>query len=141
MALPANVTCLQLLGRRCGDSVVQTRNLLTISTTPIRYGFPGQTAAREPKQQRQIEGPVAPANPVSAKAKVKRDNLQESRDKWIYTQAKKGDKTYRKIMLELAKLALEKGWRKLGSPQAVEQAADRYVVRHNLTPLPPRMER
>lgn len=100
-----------------------------------------QVAEQKRTSPAPIEAPAAPTRSETVKAKVKRDKLQESRDKWIYTQAKKGDKTYRKIMLELAKLALEKGWRKLGSPQAVEQAVDRYVVRHNLTPLPPRMER
>jgi len=77
----------------------------------------------------------------TTKTSVLRDKKAEARDAWLYKQAKKGDKTYRQIALELGRLAPAKGWRKLSSPQAVEQAVDRYIKRHKLDPLPPRTGR
>lgn len=82
------------------------------------------------------------AEPLQATAKKTTKNRKaEARDKWMYDQAKKTDKTYRQIMLDLASMAQSKGWRKLGSPQAVEQAIGRYIERNGLTPLPRRIER
>lgn len=90
------------------------------------------------------EPPAQPAHATKAPNEGKavlRDKRAEARDKWLYQQVKKGDKTYRQIMLDLVKVAKSKGWRKVGSPQAIEQAAERYVKRHNLPPLPPRIPR
>ena len=69
-----------------------------------------------------------------------RDKKTEARNKWLYHQVKKGNKTYRQIMLALAKKVQVNGWRKIVSPQGIEQAVNRYVERNGLDPLPPRIE-
>jgi hypothetical protein len=77
---------------------------------------------------------------TSKKAKILKNKKTDARDKWLYEEAKSGEKTYRSIMLELNKIAANKGWSKLGSPQAVEQAIRRYIRRHGKPALPPRKE-
>jgi hypothetical protein len=74
------------------------------------------------------------------KKKAPRDKETESRDKWLYNQCKKRKKTYKAIMLELQRIAQKRGWLTLSSPQAVLQAAQRFVKRHELENLPHRRE-
>jgi hypothetical protein len=67
----------------------------------------------------------------------RRDKRADARDRWLYQRCRKGD-TYKAVMFQLNRLAPRKGWRKLDSPQAVQQAVDRYIGRNHLDPLAPR---
>jgi hypothetical protein len=72
---------------------------------------------------------------------VQRNEKAEARDRWLYDRARqKNPPTWKALMGELNRTAAEHGWRKLGSPQAVKQAVDRYIHRKGLASLPPRKE-
>lgn len=95
---------------------------------------------KEPAKPAQAAGAPQPASPdKSAKRRrpAARDAKTEARDEWLYQQCKQG-KQYKAAMLELNKIAVERGWEDLSSPQGVQQAVERYVARNNLDPLPPR---
>jgi hypothetical protein len=64
-----------------------------------------------------------------------RDEKTEARDRWLYERCAAGA-TYRSVTVELARAAPRMGWRKISSPQGIEQAVDRYIRRHRLPPLP-----
>jgi hypothetical protein len=72
---------------------------------------------------------------------ARRDARVEARDKWLYRQAsKKQPPTWKALKAELNKIAGTRGWRRLSSAQAVEQAVRRYIRRNGLAPLPRRKE-
>lgn len=72
---------------------------------------------------------------------IQRDAKAESRDRWLYRQAsKKNPPTWKSLMAQMNKKAETHRWRKLSSPQAVEQALDRYIKRNGLDLLPPRKD-
>jgi hypothetical protein len=100
-----------------------------------------QRYCAEQEQGRSINHQQSESKVTPKQQKAIKDRKTEARDKWMYDQAKKGNKTYRQIMLDLAKVAQSKGWRKLDSPQAIEQAIGRYIKRNDLAALPPRKER
>jgi hypothetical protein len=86
----------------------------------------------------QIESAVAPKKSEAVKAKVKRDKLQEARDKWIYQQCCKGtahDTIARNISNKNPK------WGKISTKQGVLVCARRYAKRKGLPDPPPRQER
>jgi hypothetical protein len=64
-----------------------------------------------------------------------RDQRLEARDDWIYHQCCNSHLIYRKILSELHKLCLQKGWSKIASIQGLRSAAKSYACRHHL-PMP-----
>jgi hypothetical protein len=67
-----------------------------------------------------------------------RDKNLEARDKWIYRQCCDLRKTLGQIVVELGRIAGEKGWRKISRIQGIRSAAFRYAKRHGLDAPPPR---
>jgi hypothetical protein len=74
-------------------------------------------------------------------AAVRRDAKAEARNRWLYNKAsQKNPPPWKALMAALNKIAPKRGWRKLGSPQAVKQAVAGYIRQKSLAPLPPRKE-
>jgi hypothetical protein len=99
-----------------------------------------QTLGGEPAGQAQAA--AVPEKPPAVRAKdVQREPKAEARDRWLYARARrKNPPTWKALMADLNRAADKRGWRKLASVQAVQQAVDRYIQRHHLEPLPPRKE-
>jgi hypothetical protein len=73
-------------------------------------------------------------------AKGRRDPKLEARDRWIYRQCCKGKMMpLDQIIAELKRIAREKGWEVIESPQGIRSAAARYAERHGLE-APPRRQ-
>jgi hypothetical protein len=98
-----------------------------------------ERAAPPPAQAAHPPQPEPPAVAPKRRRRRARDAKAEARDRWLYQQCKKG-KQYKTIMLELGRVASDKGWEDLSSPQGVQQAVERYIARHGLDPLPPRKD-
>jgi hypothetical protein len=67
-----------------------------------------------------------------------RSNRHDDQDKWIYNQLKKGTKTQSSVLSEFNRRYPQ---RKIRTVQGLIQAANRYRLRTDLPPLPPRRER
>ncbi len=93
-----------------------------------------ELAARAAAETKVHGKPASPPTPVV------RDTKADARDKWMHRLATKDGETYRAIMLKLKRMAESKGWRKLDSPTAVQQAINRYIDRKKLAPLPRRKQ-
>lgn len=92
-----------------------------------------------------VGGGEESAVPAKARAPrgqaLARDRKAEARDGWLYKQArKKASPTWKALLAKLNRVAAKKGWRKLGSVQAVQQAVGRYIERKGYDPLPRRKE-
>jgi hypothetical protein len=85
----------------------------------------------------QIEAPVVPKKSETEKAAVRRNKLQESRDKWIYEQCRKGI-PHDKIAADLRKRAFEKGWKIVSTKQRIHQIGNNYADAHGLERPDPR---
>ena len=72
---------------------------------------------------------------------VRRPAKDEARNSWLYDRAGEPDPpSWKEMMAKLNRIASERGWRKLSSPQAVEQAVKRHIKRHGFESLPRRKE-
>lgn len=111
------------------QEVAHARHELEQAATPsvrIPAGSPFQVTTQDAEGQQNVVPSL-------------RDEKTEARDRWLYQRCEAGA-TYRSVSVELARLAARMGWRKISSPQGIEQAVDRYIRRHRLPPLPPRKE-
>ncbi len=81
------------------------------------------------------DGSVPPAPTLAHR--VRRDQKQEARDKWIYERCCEGV-PYKKIVTELQGCFRQNGWRSISSKQGVQDVARRYAERQGLDLPPPR---
>ena len=95
-----------------------------------------QSAASPPPSP--IAAEKRPAKPTVVLAK--QDPKTESRDKWIYEQCCKGV-PHDKIVIELKKQAVKKGWRVFSTKNRVWQIGKEYAARHSLPEPPPRQNK
>jgi hypothetical protein len=89
---------------------------------------PDRTRERLPRR-------FAAAEPVA------RDEQIAERDTWIYDQVMEGKLTYDAIMRKLRREAPARGWRILGSAEAIRQRAIRHAELHDLAMPKPRQNR
>lgn len=81
------------------------------------------------------------ADRPAADGEVLRDQRLTERDLWIYEQVMGGQSTYDAIMRQLRREARARGWRPLGSAEAIRQRALRYAEQYQLPPPKPRQSR
>src|SRR5262249_18427869 len=85
-----------------------------------------------------MSGPAtsSPPNATTGRRSKRRNPKTDARNKWLYNLCRKGCK-YISVMEKLKKVAKDRGWSILGSPQGVQQAVERYIERKKLRPLAP----
>jgi hypothetical protein len=92
-----------------------------------------------PPQNKQLLGCPGSGPKTRKSSRMPRDPKLEARDKWLYRQACAKPKiTYKKIVAQLKKCHVEKGWVLITSIQAVKKNAMQYAERHGLEPPPAR---
>lgn len=86
------------------------------------------------------EKPAQPHRTKQQRKPAKRDKAMEARDRWIYNQAMKGT-LWKTIMFDLNKLAAEKRWDRIGTPNGIRSRAFVFAARHKKPKPPPRQNR
>jgi hypothetical protein len=102
---------------------------------------PSGTRTAEEQAQAGRTTPSSAAHESPCLKTVRHPPKTEARNAWLYEEACKEDRPkWQSLMIQLNRVAENRGWTKLGSVQGVQQAVNRYADANNLPRPAPRKQ-